>query len=50
MLALSEKVIVYIKAFKYPRYTKVFVDENPKTGLSCIKKLLKKTQKYKNVL
>ena len=34
MLILSEKVIVSSKAFKYPRYKKVFIDENPKTGFS----------------
>ena len=43
MLVLSEKVIVYSKSFKYPRYKKVFIDENSKTGFSDMKKsVLKK--------
>ena len=31
------KVILYSKAFKYLRYKKVFLDENPKTRFSDIK-------------
>ena len=49
MLVLSEKVIVQSKAFKYPRYKNVFIDENPKTGFSDKKKHKQKTKKCKNV-
>ena len=41
---MSKKVIVYSKAFKYPRYKKVFIAENPRTGFSDIK-ILKKAAK-----
>ena len=36
----TKKVI----AFKYPHYKNVFVDENPNTGFSDMKKLQKATQ------
>ena len=47
MLVLSEKVIFfYSKAFKYPHYKKVFIDENPKTGFSDINKQTKNIYIY----
>ena len=47
MLVLSKKVIVDSKAFKYPRYKKVVIDENPKTGFSDMKELQKATKNIK---
>ena len=41
MLVFSKKVILYSKAFKYPRYKKVFNDENLKARFSDMKKLQK---------
>ena len=41
MLVLSKKGIIYNKAFKYLRYKKVFLDENPKIKFSDMKKLQK---------
>ena len=40
--------MVYSKAFKYPRYKKVVIDENPKTGFTDMKKL-QKAKQYKNI-
>ena len=54
MLVLLKTVILYSKyskAFKYPRYTKVFLDENPKTRFTEMKKKSSNKQhKYKNFL
>ena len=44
LLVLSIKVILYRKAFQYLRYKKVFLDENPKTRFSDMKKLQKATK------
>ena len=41
MLVWSQKMIFYSKAFKYPRYNKVFLDENLKIRFSDMKKLPK---------
>ena len=38
MLILSENMTFYSTAFKYPRYKKVYLDENPKTMFSDMKK------------
>ena len=45
MLVFSKKVILYSKAFKYPRYKKVFNDENLKARFSDMKKLQKASKK-----
>ena len=44
MFALLKNVNFDSKAFKYPRYKKVFLDENPKTRFSDMKKLQKTTK------
>ena len=36
----KKRVMVYNKAFKYPRYKKVFIDEITKTGFSDMRKKL----------
>ena len=46
MLILSENMILYSTAFKYPRYKKVYLDENPKTMFSDMKNS-KKPHKYR---
>ena len=42
---MSIKFILDSKAFEYPRYKSVVLDENPNKGLSDIKKKLKKATK-----
>ena len=37
-------MIVYIKAFEYPHYKDLVIDEDPKTGFSEMKKLQKATK------
>ena len=39
-----KKGIAYSAAFKYPRYKKVFMDANSKTGFPDMKKLKKSTK------
>ena len=48
-VCLKKKGILYSKAFKYPRYKKVFIYEIQKTGFSGMKHS-KKQHKYKNVI
>ena len=43
----TPKAMVYIQAFKYPRYKKVFIDENTKTGFSDMKKIQITQEIYK---
>ena len=47
LLILSIKLILYSKAFKYLRYKKTFLDENPNTRISDRNKLRKAIKIYK---
>ena len=44
LLFFSIRVILYGKAFKYMLYKKVFLDENPKTRFSDMKKIQKASE------